>query len=41
VGGQSLIACDGGRMADRIEIEGPNGDRKEVYFDIFSFFGKF
>jgi hypothetical protein len=36
---QSLVSCDE-TMVDLIEIEGPNGERREVFFDISSFFGR-
>jgi hypothetical protein len=38
--GQALIGGPGGRQYDRIELTGPGGARKTVYFDITAFFGK-
>lgn len=37
---QSLIR-EGGRAYDRMEIRLPDGSRKELYFDLTEFFGKF
>lgn len=38
--GQHLIVCDE-KMVDVIETVGPDGESREIYFDISSFFGKF
>ena len=37
--GQALLQADG-RRYDRIDLAGPNGATKAIYFDITSFFGK-
>lgn len=37
--GQALIEADG-RIFDRIDVVGPNGEQRSVYFDISRFFGR-
>lgn len=38
--GQALIQGQNG-IYDRISVVGPNGERKEVYFEISEFFGRY
>lgn len=39
--GQSLLTPPGDRVFDRFEIKLPDGGKRQIYFDISKYFGKF